>query len=201
MQTKTAYKPNYQAKYEHKPNHVGLHQQLEAKSFDYTNPEHPVRKEINKNIGNFDLNVSVEEDKANLSLLKTPGLISFLCLLKINNKVIGSGRGSSRITPNNRFITNTIRFAFGSSILDAVAKTVKTADFLSPNKQEKKSVPFSVEDLDRKETRMISEPQKKYLLELVHQNISDEEKICQWESNIEDFTMDEARKAIQEFKS
>ncbi|MCK4918338.1 MAG: hypothetical protein KAS02_00945 [Candidatus Pacebacteria bacterium] len=176
-------------------------QQLETRNFDYTRKDHPVRKIIEENIGSFDINVSVKEDKENLSLLKTPGLIFFLCLLKVNNKVIGSGRGSSRINKDNKLITRAVRFAFGASILDAVAKTVRTSNFLRPNKKE--ATPFSIEDLDRKDqtTKMITNNQKRYLLELIHSNISDDEQIVKWESNLEDFTKQEASEAIQKFKN
>ena len=188
----------YRPKYNHTP-HKNLHQRLEEKAFDYSDPKNPVRKEINKNIGSFDLTVSIEEDKQTLSLLNTPGLISFLCLLKVNNKVIGSGRGSSLISQNNRYVERVVRYAFGSSILDAVAKTVKTSDVLYPNKKE--GVPFSIEDLNIKETEMITSNQKRYLTELIYSNITDEEQKAKWESNLEDFTKAEASEAISNFKS
>ena len=193
MQTKTSYKPNY------KSTLSPFHKQMQDRAFDYSDPKNPVRKEINRNIGTFSLDVTIEEDKETLSLLNTPGLISFLCLLKVNNKVIGSGRGSSLISQNNRNIDRVIRYAFNAAILDAVAKTVKTSDVLYPNKKE--SAPFSIEDLDKQETEMITDSQKRYLLELVHLNIPDEEQKLKWESNLDDFTKAEASEAISNFKN
>lgn len=53
---------------------------------------------------------------------------------------------------------------------------------------------------DSHNARMISEKQKKFLLELIHTNIQNEDERRLRESQIEEFTKEEASRAIQSFQ-
>ncbi len=192
METKTNYRSNYKSALS------PFHKKMQDKVFDYSNPKNPVREEINKNIGNFSLNITIEEDKETLSLLKTPGLISFLCLLKIGQKVVGTGRGTSCLDQNNRYIERSVRYAFNAAILDAVAKTVKTSDVLYPNKKE--SDDLIEEAYVAKKAEPITPKQKIYLQELLDSSNIDEDERRGYLSNISDFSRIEASEAIQKFK-
>lgn len=191
METKTNYRSNY------KSTLSPFHKKMQDKVFDYSNPKNPVREEINKNIGNFSLNITIEEDKETLSLLKTPGLISFLCLLKIGQKVVGTGRGTSCLDQNNRYIERSVRYAFNAAILDAVAKTVKTSNVLYPNKKEANDLVKEI--YKAKKAEPITDKQRKYLTQLIHSNIMDDEVKRGWEDNLESFSLEEAHNAIKSF--
>src|SRR3989344_9499230 len=70
----------------------------------------PLRAEIAKNIGTFNLTAIVEEDTQTLSSFKhIPGFIGFLCTLKKGNEVIGIGRGSAILNRMNKFVERGIR--------------------------------------------------------------------------------------------
>jgi len=190
MQT-TNYKKDY-----NKKTISPFHQQMQAKVYDYTNPKHPVREAINKNLGSFSLTVKINEDKETLSLFKTPGLVALLCTLEKDGRIVGEGRGSSRISQDNRYFEKSIRYAFNASILDAIAKSVKTLDVLHPNKGEIEEV-YKTKAI---KTEPITEKQREYLTQLIHSNVADEDTKQEWESNLEDFSRNEASDAIQKFK-
>ena len=200
MQTTTSYKP----KHPHKVS-PGIHKQLQDKALDFQNPRHPVNQEIQKNIGNFNFSAEIRQDTSTLNRFKhIPGLVAFIAILKRDGTTVGEGRGAATVNQANRYIEKVIRYASNSALIDGFVKSVKALGTLQVETTKPKDVSIPIEDFysgDKKTTEMISKPQKKYLLELVHQNITDEEKRCQWESNLEDFTKAEASKAIQDFKS
>ncbi len=197
MQTKTSYRPN------HKSTLSPFHKQMQDKSFDYSNPKNPVHQEIKKNVGTFNFTATIEQDTQTLNRFKhIKGLIAFLCTLKRDGKVIGEGRGSATLNQMNKFIERTIRYAFNASLIDAIVRSVKSLDTLTIEPNKLQATPFSVKDLDKKETtEMITDNQKRYLTELVYTNVTDDESIAKWENNLRDFTKVEASEAIQNFKN
>jgi len=199
MQTIT-YKPKYQ----HKVNN-GIHKQLQDRGSNFSDKRHPVYQEVQKNIGSFNFTAEIRQDTSTLNRFKhIPGLVAFIAILKRNGSTVGEGRGTAVINQKNPYIEKIIRYASNSALIDSFVKSVKALGTLQVETTSQQGVAIPIEELypkDEQTTEMISGPQKKYLLELVHQNIRDEEKRCQWESNLEDFTKAEASKAIQDFKS
>lgn len=102
----------------------------------------PIQAEIAKNCGTYNLSMVIEEDKETaLKLKNIPNSICFLCTLKIGNEIIGIGHGSANLNRMNRGIERGVRYSFGNSILDSVAKGIKNLDalyFNSTNRSENK---------------------------------------------------------------
>jgi len=99
----------------------------------YTKSErmNPIQEEMAKNVGTYNITAIIEEDKETLATLKNvPGLIAFLCTLKIGNEVISVGRGSATINQMNKFVSRGVRYSFGNSLVDAVVRGIKNMDAL-----------------------------------------------------------------------
>jgi hypothetical protein len=91
----------------------------------------PIQEEIAKNVGTYNITAIIEEDKATLATLKNvPGLIAFLCTLKIGNEVISVGRGSATLNRVNKYVERGVRYSFGNSLVDAVVRGIKNMDAL-----------------------------------------------------------------------
>ena len=197
MQTKTNYKSNY------KSTLSPFHKQMQDKNFDYQNPKHPVNQEIIKNVGTFNFTATIQQDTQTLDRFKhIRGLVAFICTLKRDGITVGEGRGTTVLDGQiNKFVTKTIKYAFNASLIDAIVRSVKSLDTFTIKQTKPQETPFSIEDLDKQETEMITDSQKRYLLELVHLNIPDEEQKLKWESNLDDFTKAEASEAISNFKN
>lgn len=163
---------------------------------------HPVRAEINKNLGTYELTATFQEDTHTLQTLKgIPGVIAFLCILKHGNQVLSEGRGMAVLNKINKYFERGISAAKGASLLDAVAKAMKILDFLpiglkSPEKVEigdaYKSNAFDAEE-------PATNKQKSYLRELIHINVEDEREREMRISELEELTKSEASTAIAEY--
>ncbi len=93
--------------------------------------ENPLDAEIAKSTGTYNLTAIFEKDTETLTRLKhIPGLIAFLCTLKIGNEVIGIGRGSATVNRMNKFLERGVRYSFGNSLVDAVVRSIKNLDAL-----------------------------------------------------------------------
>ena len=198
MQTKTSYKPNYKSKLS------PFHKQLQDRTLDYqNNPKHPINQEIKKNEGVFSFTAEIKQDERSLNLFKIPGLVSFACVLKRGNRIVGEGRGFNVIGKTNRFIENAVRYASGSAILDSVAKAIKTLGTLQVEPQTKDK-PIPIEDLYEIKSKVnepITDKQRAYLQELLNTSDLDEDERKDYLSNLSDFSRIEASEAIQKFKS
>ena len=191
----------YKNKYQHKVNH-NIHKQLESKAYDYSNPRHPVFQEIKKNVGDLNFTAEIKQDKRSLDLFKIPGLVSFLCILKQGDKIVGEGRGSSVINKANRYIENAVKYASNSAVIDAVVKSVKTLGTLQIEKENLKDTPISIEELYNEPTNAekITDKQKKFLRELINTNIINEDQKRNRINCLNDLSRKEASNAIQSFQ-
>ncbi len=91
----------------------------------------PIQEEVAKNVGTYNITAIIEEDKETLATLKNvPGLIAFICTLKIGNEVISVGRGSATVNRMNKFLERGVRYSFGNSLVDAVVRGIKNMDAL-----------------------------------------------------------------------
>lgn len=91
----------------------------------------PIQEEVRKNVGVYNITAIIEEDKETLTTLKNvPGLVAFICTLKIGNEVISVGRGSSTINQMNKYVSRGVRYSFGNSLVDAVVRGIKNMDAL-----------------------------------------------------------------------
>jgi len=117
----------------YKPSIKSPFQMMPTKSFANQERKHPVREEIERNIGVINLTAEIQEDKVTLGALKhIPGLISYICVLKnsADGSIIGIGRGTSVINRLNKFFERTIRVAFNSAVIDSVMQSTKMLNTL-----------------------------------------------------------------------
>ncbi len=121
---------------------------MPGKSFSSQERKHPVREEIERNVGIINLTAEIQEDKATLSTLKhIPGLISYICVLKnsADGSIIGIGRGTSVINRLNKFFERTIRVAFNSAIIDSIMQSTKMLNTLRLSTGDKADLTPAVE--------------------------------------------------------
>ncbi len=162
----------------------------------------PIKGEIERNTGSFNLAVTVEEDVATKSLFShIPGFIGFIATIKKDNVILGIGRGSTILNKMNKYVERSMRFAFGSSVIDAVTRSVKTMDdlFLKASNQENPGILNEETNEIDYIPELATERQKSYLRELINVNVVDERERNQWESQIDELTKDEASEKIQFF--
>ncbi len=161
---------------------------------DVRDANHPARLEINRCLGVYDLKAIVEEDLQTSALMKhMPGLISIVCTLKLKDKVIAQGYGSSVLNQNNRYINRAVHMAVNSAVADSVIRATKVLGTLQDEVDAMVATPMPSEP--------ITEPQKKYLRELALQQMDDEDEREQFLSELPELTKQEASMRIQQLKS
>lgn len=158
-----------------------------------------VSEEMKKLLGTYQFSATFEEDTQTATTLKhIPGrVIAFICTLKLGEKVIGQGRGTTAINQVNKFIVRNIGFAFNGSFVDAVVRSTKIQDMFR-----KDAIPHPWNGADGASEESftgITDKQKSYLLELIQTNVADEDEREGWLSQIGELTKDEASQAIQRF--
>jgi len=174
-------------------------QMVQRKPFERKDP---LKEEIKKNTGSFNLSVTVEEDVATKSLFShIQGFIGFIATIKKDNVVLGIGRGSTILNKMNKYVERNIRFAFGSSIIDGISRSIKTMDdlFIKTSNQENPGILNEETNEIDYTPELASERQKSYLRQLISLNVLDERERSQWESEIDELTKDEASEKIQFF--
>lgn len=190
---KTTYKPGVSSPF----------QAMQKKTFDIQDKKHPIREEIARCVGAYNLTAVVEEDFQTQTTMKhIPGLISFLCTLLKDGKVIAQGYGSSVLSSSNKFLRRAVSSAFNSALADATIRATKVLDtFRNPDDSSvSEALNDAYEAKNRNEFVPITEKQKSYLFELIQTNIDDEEERRKWESQIDQLSRNEASEAIQNFK-
>ena len=162
--------------------------------------EHPAREMIQKLTGSYTLTAIVEEDKATLNTMKhVDGLISFLCTLSKEGRVISQGRGSSVLSPNNRFVTRSINLAFNSSLADAVIRAKVLDTFRTNAEDPGASVALGeAYRADNGESTMATPRQLEYLKQLLQVNAPDDVRE-KWLPNLETLEKFEASELIRQY--
>ncbi len=183
------------------------YQPVKRDVFDISKTNHPVREIIDKKCGTYTLAINFSEDKTTALQLKHSGIIAFICTIKKDGEVVGIGRSHSVLSPVNKYIERTVQTAFNYSFVDACSKATKILDTFQPDTVSK----FQVVDVpvvgnykkkeivNEAEVEMMTEAQRKYLVQLVRTNIQDDKECDLWESNMSSFSKEEARIAIQTF--
>ena len=143
-----------------------------------TRERDPIREELLKNIGEFSLSITVEEDEETALLFKhIPGFVAYRTIVKKDNHIIGIGTGSAVLNRLNKFIERTIRFAYTSSLIDAMVKSTKILDAL-----------YITPDRQKQEVEPATDKQKSYLKKLLGPKAGTE---------IEKLTKDQASEKIK----
>ena len=178
-------------------------QQDRERAFNVGLADHPVREEIAKCLDTFQISATVEEDNQTLRTMKhVEGLIAFLCTLKQGSRVIAQGRGSSVLSPNNRYMQRAVRAAFNASLVDACIRGTKVLDTFMPDANTKVQV-AAVETprIEASREDQVTDRQLAYLRELIRVQVHDEEERERWESQLEELTKEEASELIASFKT
>jgi len=189
----------------YKPRIASPYQVAKKHPFDISSSNHPVRKALLQNIGRFELAVTFKEDVQTINTLKIPGLIAFMCTIEHKGKVIGIGRSNAVISETSKYFDRIIQGAWGYSLVDSISKMTRSIDSLhvdqSAQSQDTETVlADAYKTRDSYGIEMITEKQRKFLLELIHTNIRNEDERTLRESQIEDMTRAEASRAIQSFQ-
>lgn len=191
-----------------KPRIASPYQVAKKHPFDISSSNHPVRKEIMKHVGKFDLTVAFREDVEMAGLLKTQGLIAFICEVSQNGKILGVGRSNSLISETSKYFEKVIQSSRDYSLVDAISKLVRATDTLKVNtskpsydyqKEAMIDDAYKARDSYRKE-EMATEKQKSFLLQLIHTNITNKDELALRSSQVDEFTRSEASHAIQAFQ-
>jgi ABC-type proline/glycine betaine transport system ATPase subunit len=177
--------------------------QLKASNYQEMNrPVHPVREEIDKVIGQYNLTAVIKEDTATLATMKhVGGLIAFICSLMKDGKVISEGRGATVLGPNNKWLTKAVENAFNSALSDAVIRSTKVlGTFLSASGSAVSLEAAYGEIEAQKNNEPSTEKQRNYLYQLITQNVDDEEEREQRLSQVDELSKQEACRMIEELK-
>ena len=184
---------------------VSPFQTMSKNAFNTQDKKHPINEEIKKSLGTYNFTATFESDTRTLEKFKhITGIVAIICTLKKGNEVVGEGRGTSVLSKVNRYLERTVRYAFNASLLDAVARSAKMLDSLHLDENLNHEVNVAptapVEVYKIKDTEgLITDKQKKYLLELIKIKVSDKDEQDQWKIDVERLTKDEASLAIQNF--
>jgi len=156
----------------------------------------PVQQAVQANVGKFNLEISIEEDKETALLLKhLPGpVIAYKCTVSKGSQVLGIGRGNAILSKINKWVDRSIRYTVNASIIDSIVQSVKALDVLCLKENTGDSAQETIGEID-----YASDKQKNYLRELIRSNIFDEGKRKYWEAQINLLTKDEASEKIQSF--
>lgn len=170
------------------------------KSLNTLDQRHPVNDEIRKCVGVYNFSATIEQDMATLQKFShIPGIISFICTIRLNDIIVGEGRGTSVLSKVNRYIERTTRYSFNASLLDAMAKSLKMLDALQldVSNQSNETTIVRKEPVANNSKLYITEKQKGYILELVKKRVKDKEERDRWQRTLDNFTREEASEAIQ----
>ncbi|MBU6323235.1 hypothetical protein KGQ55_00925 [Patescibacteria group bacterium] len=167
---------------------------MRAKVYDVQDKENPIRAEIEKCIGTHTIKAVVEEDRQTLDAMGVDGLISFLCTMTKDGRVLSQGRGSAMIGPQNRFFQRTVACAFNSALADAAIRATKVLDQL----RDKSGAEETYED---SAPEPATDKQREYLKQLIQANVRDESALATWMNRIGEISKSEASDAIKSFKN
>lgn len=176
---------------------VSPYQIMKKQMSDTNREEHPARQEIQRVVGTYQLTAEVKEDAGTLSdLAHVPGIIAFICNIKRDGELIGTGRGSAVLNGMSKFIARTVHFAFNSSVLNAVAQSTKAIDSMA-NPASALGIEERVQDSVMAEG--ITDKQRSFLTTLVRKNVHDESTLTWWMNSINEMDSRQASDAIKSF--
>ena len=170
-------------------------------SMQTTEPtKHPIREEIDKLLGVYEITATFEEDAQTSTIFNHPGLIAYLCTLKLGGRVIGQGRGMSVLSQSNRYITSSVKFAFSSALTDACVRAGKFPNAFASGDTEPVPSFGMGSDSYSAATYQASDAQKKFLKQLIDSKVDDEDEKNQMLSNLDTMSKQDASELIQQLK-
>ena len=177
-------------------------QAVRKQSYNVQDKRHPVRLEIQKFIGAYQIDIQFEEDQETLQKFRhIPGLIAILCTLRKDGKVVGLGRSISVVNRINRIVERTVSMAINGIFLSACNSATKVLDTLRLEAPALTG-PRGLGEAYKMPEEEVSEfaatdRQKSYLRELLSLAIEDEREREVKISQIDEMTKSEASAAIK----
>lgn len=162
--------------------------------------EHPIRTEINKHVGTYDISCVFEEDVQSAALYNHPGLIAYICTLKQGDRVICEGRGMSVLSQSNCYIGKSVKFAFNSALIDAVVRSSKFPDVFATYDGPVPSFGMQSDEYGA-EAFLATQKQKDYLKELIDMNIGNDDERNELLSNLDSMSKEDASELIGQLKN
>lgn len=185
---KTAYKPI-----------PSPYQAMRKRSFNTQDNKHPVRTEIQKFLGSYQLGVEFQEDQETLTRFKhIPGVIALLCTLRKDGQVIGLGRGVAVVNRINRIVERTTSMAINGAFMSACNNATKVLDSLRLEPPIKElGQAYSAKEEPASD--LATDKQKNYLRELILLNVEDSREQEQRIMQLDELTRSEASTLIQAY--
>ena len=156
---------------------------------------HPIKAEVQKNVGSFSFVARFEEDKEAVEAFKNEGLIAYRCILTTpdGKRTLGIGHGLNVLSSENRYLSKAAKWAHGGAFIAAVTNAVKfpTLDGIP-------SSDFGANDIAS--TFMATDKQKAYIRELIASSVPHEEQE-EWYAQVDTMSKEDASEAIQMLKS
>ncbi|OGG49381.1 hypothetical protein A3C18_01125 [Candidatus Kaiserbacteria bacterium RIFCSPHIGHO2_02_FULL_54_11b] len=174
------------------------------RAMDTQDPEHVMRKEIQKLCGTYQFTATFSEDTDTLATFRhVPGLIAVQCLLKDKDgKPVGKGHGSAILTRINRGIERTAFICLNASFLSAANSACKVMDSLRLDTHDlatPKDLGGAYRAREDEGSHLASDKQKAYLRQLISLNVEDEAERERWEAGLDSMTREDASEAIGQF--
>lgn len=151
---------------------------------------HPIKAEIEKNIGSFTFVARFEEDNEAKQAFNHGGLIAYRCILSTpDGRTLGIGHGLNVLSQQNRYISKSVKWAHSGALIAAVTNAVKFPDLSgSPTSD------FGMNQ-DIASEFMASQKQKDYLKQLIA-NVADEDEREELLGNLESLSKEDASDLI-----
>lgn len=154
---------------------------------------HPIRAEIQKNIGSITFTATFEEDREAKEAFHNEALIAYKCVLSHEGKIIGIGRGLNVLSAENRYLSKSVKWAFSGALISAVSNAVKF-----PELGNNQAPDFGVNDIAS--AFMATDKQKNYIRELIASSVPEDEQE-EWLAQVETMSKEDASEAIQMLKN
>lgn len=172
-------------------------------SFNVQDKKHPVRTEIQKFIGSYQIGVEFQEDQETLLKFRhIPGIIAVLCTLRKDGQVIGLGRGVAVVNRVNRIVERTVSMAINGSFMSAANNATKVLDTLRldmPAQAPSQGIGEAYKAGDGESSDTATLRQVEYLKTLISTNIEDDSERERFLANIDQLTKGEASEMIQKY--
>jgi len=182
MNNTTTTRPRYQG------NYSGMQERK---------PEvHPIKAEIQKNLGDFIFVARFEEDREAIAAFKNEGLIAYRCILSTpDGRTLGIGHGLNVLSGQNKWLTKSVKWAHSGALISAVTNAVKFPDLSGDATPD-----FGLNSAGLESEFMATDKQKSYLTELIG-NMADEDERDDMMNELSTMSKERASELIQQLKN
>ena len=157
---------------------------------------HPIKAEIQKNIGDFTFVARFEEDREAIAAFKNEGLIAYRCILSTpDGRTLGIGHGLNVLSGQNKWLTKSVKWAHSGALISAVTNAVKFTDLSGAPTPD-----FGLNREGLESEFMATDKQKSYLTELIA-NMAGEDERDEMMNELSTMSKERASELIQQLKS